>query len=90
MIEYNRSKRVDISKFNRRFVTPPLEADAERPAGEFSPGKAALDLRDGDVANYVHNIGESWRRGVQAMMEVARLCAEACERLTSRCSRMRN
>lgn len=53
---------------------------------DFSPGKDDLDLCDGEVssvAHYTTNIGESWRRGLAAMMEVGRLCAEASERLTS-------
>ena len=61
-----------------------VHGSAGRPAsvGEFSPGKI-LDPRDPEVANYIDHIGESWRRGVQATMDVARLCAEANERLTT-------
>jgi hypothetical protein len=48
-------------------------------AGEFSPGKNGLF----SVANYASEIQGEWRRGVQAIMEVARLCAEASARLTA-------
>ena len=51
----------------------------------FSPGKADLDLRDGEVssvANYVRDINGNWQRGVDAFMNIARLCAEANARLT--------
>ena len=83
--KYNLTKAVDISKFNRRFVTPPLQA-AERPAGEFSPGKNHLDLPDGgisSVADFVAAIQINWQRGVDAFMSIARLCAEASARLTA-------
>ena len=83
--KYNLTKAVDISKFNRRFVTPPLEA-AERPAGEFSPEKnPAIDLRDREmssVADYADEIRGNWERGVEAFMHIAGLCAEANARLT--------
>jgi hypothetical protein len=83
--KYNLTKAVDILKFNRRFVTPPLEA-AERPAGEFSLGKIDPDLRDSpmsSVAIYVRDINQNWQRGVEAFMQVARVCAEANARLTA-------
>lgn len=60
--------------------------DAERPAGEFSPGKNDLDPDDGNapaVSSYANRIGASWRQAVQDVMEVARLCAEASARLTA-------
>jgi hypothetical protein len=58
----------------------------ERPAAEFSPGKDDLDLRDGEassVANYVRDINGNWKRGVDAFLNTARLCAEANGRLTT-------
>ena len=61
--------------------------DPERPAAEFSPGKdPALDLRDGQVspvAYYVRDINGNWQRGVDAFLNIARLCAEANARLTT-------
>ena len=54
----------------------------EPKGSDFSPGKD-LSLTNSSVALYTTNIGESWRRGLAAMMEVGRLCAEASERLTS-------
>jgi hypothetical protein len=87
--KYNRSKAIDISKFNRRFAVPPPDAGAERPAsiGNFSPGKDPdLDLRDGEassVADYASAISRNWQRGVDAFMNIARLCSEANERLTT-------
>jgi hypothetical protein len=56
------------------------------PAAEFSPGKDDLDLRDGEassVANYVRDINGNWKRGVDAFLNTARLCAEANGRLTT-------
>jgi hypothetical protein len=53
---------------------------AER-AGDLSPGKNR-DLAS-SVVHYIGQIGETWRRVVQAMMEVARLCAEADAHLTT-------
>jgi hypothetical protein len=60
-------------------------ADNEPPdsTGAISPGK--FDPRDGDaslVANYVSEIGGNWQRGVDAFMNIARLCAQASEQLT--------
>lgn len=63
-----------------------VNRDTEHPAGEFSPGKNELDPDDGDapaVSSYGNRIGASWRRVVQDVMEVARLCAEASARLTA-------
>ena len=84
--KYNRSKRVDISKFNHRFAAPAPEA-GERPAGEFPVGKdPALDLRDREmssVAYYVRDINGNWQRCVDAFINVGRLCAEANARLTA-------
>jgi hypothetical protein len=60
---------------------------SERPAGEFSPGKDTdLDLRDrlmSSVASYVRDMNQNWQRGVDAFMNVGRLCAEANARLTA-------
>lgn len=85
--KYSRSKAVDLSKFNRRFAAPPLDAGAEPPAGDFSPGKDPdLDLRDGEafsVADYASAISGKWQRVVDASMNIARLCAEASQRLTT-------
>jgi hypothetical protein len=56
------------------------------PAEEFSPGKdPALDLRGREmspVANYVRDINGNWKRGVDAFLNIARLCVEANARLT--------
>ena len=60
-------------------AVPGADGGAER-AGDFSQGKI-LDPRDREVTNYIDHIGASWRRGVQGLMEVARLCAEANARL---------
>jgi hypothetical protein len=49
---------------------------------EISPGKNSLGKGMNSVACYAESIGESWRRSVEAIMEVARLCVEASERLT--------
>jgi hypothetical protein len=61
--------------------------DPERPAAEFSPGKdPALDLRDGlvsPVAYYIRDINGNWQRGVEAFMQIGRLCAEANTHLTT-------
>jgi hypothetical protein len=66
---------------------PDVRGDAGRPEGEFSPGKnATLDLRDrlmSSVAYYVRDINQNWQRGVDAFMNVGRLCAEANARLTT-------
>ena len=59
---------------------PHADGNAER-AGDFSPGKDP-DLGS-LVVYYIGQIGQSWRRVVQAMIEVARLCAEANARLTA-------
>ena len=57
------------------------------PAEEFSPGKDPdLDLRGREmspVANYVRDINGNWKRGVDAFLNIARLCAEANGRLTT-------
>jgi hypothetical protein len=55
--------------------------------GKVSPEKTP-DLNDNDVkvtsvAQYANSIGECWYRGLTAMMEVARLCANASKRLTA-------
>jgi hypothetical protein len=60
-------------------AVPGADGGAER-AGDFSQGKI-LDPRDREVTNYIDHIGASWRRGVQGLMEVALLCAEANARL---------
>jgi hypothetical protein len=47
---------------------------AERPAGEFSPEKVHLDLRDREVSSvgdYVSAINGNWQRGVEAFMQIA-------------------
>ena len=49
---------------------------------EISPGKNSLGKGTYSVACYAESIGESWRHSVEAIMEVARLCVEASERLT--------
>ena len=62
---------------------PDADGGAER-AGDF-PREKSSDLRDGEVssvANYVRDINGNWQRGVDAFMNIARLCAEANERLT--------
>jgi hypothetical protein len=51
----------------------------DRPAGDLSPGKKHDSASS--VVHYISQIGETWRRVVQSMMEVARLCAEANARL---------
>jgi hypothetical protein len=57
---------------------------AERPAGEFSPGKVDLRGREmSAVAYYIRDINQKWRRGVDAFIDVGRLCAEANARLTT-------
>ena len=67
---------------------PPPAKDVDVPGGGaervgvFSPGKI-VDPGDPEVANYIGHIGQAWRRSVHALMEVARLCAEANERLTT-------
>ena len=66
--KYNRSKAVDISKFNRRFAAPPPEA-GERPAGEFSPGKDDLDLRDGEASSARYYV-----RDINGKLEARRRC----------------
>ena len=51
-----------------------------------SPGKFYLDLNateGSSVANYISEIKGSWQRGVDAFMDIARLCAEASARLTT-------
>jgi hypothetical protein len=60
-----------------------VHGGAERDAAEFSPGKASLDLRDGEVSSVASEINGNWRRGVAAFMNIARLCAEASGRLTT-------
>jgi hypothetical protein len=50
----------------------------ESKGSEFSPGKDP----NLSVANYVSQIGHNWQRGVDAFMNIARLCAEASARLT--------
>jgi hypothetical protein len=66
---------------------PDVRGGAGRPAGELSPEKyPAPDLRDrlmSSVANYVLDINQNWQRGVDAFMNVGRLCAEANARLTT-------
>jgi hypothetical protein len=60
-----------------------VEQDLHAPdAGEISPGKKSLGKGMYSVASYAEPIGESWRRSVEAIVEVARLCVEASERLT--------
>ena len=51
-------------------------------SNEISPGKNSLRKGMYSVASYAELIGESWRRSVEAIMEVARLCVEASERLS--------
>jgi hypothetical protein len=63
-----------------------VRGSAGRPAGMvcFSPGKQP-DVRDAEVssvAEFVSSIKGNWRRGVDAFMNVGRLCAEANARLT--------
>jgi len=64
---------------------PDADGGAER-AGDFSPGKGTdLDPRDAgasSVAKYVSKITGYWRRGIEACLSIACLCAEASERLT--------
>ena len=65
-----------------------VHGGAGRPASitSVSPGKAHLDLRDGEafsVANYVRDINGNWKRGVDAFLNIARLCAEANACLTT-------
>jgi hypothetical protein len=66
---------------------PDVRGGAGRPAGELSPEKyPAPDLRDrlmSSVANYVLDINQNWQRGVDAFMNVGRLCAQANARLTT-------
>jgi hypothetical protein len=50
---------------------------------EISPGKISLGKEVYSVASYAASIGGSWRRAVEAIMEVARLCLDASERLTA-------
>ena len=50
---------------------------------EISPGKISLSKEVHSVARYAAFIGESWRSAVEAIMEVARLCVDASERLTA-------
>jgi hypothetical protein len=65
---------------------PDADGDAERAAGNFSPGKGTdLDPRDAgasSVAKYVSEITGYWRRGIEACLSIACLCAESSERLT--------
>ena len=59
-------------------------ADHPASTGDFSPGKNPLDLRDPEVpsvATYAKRIGESWRRWLEGIMEVAHHCADASARL---------
>jgi hypothetical protein len=65
-----------------------VDGDAGRPDshGDISPGKTHLDLCDGEVpsvATYAKHIRESWRRCLDEIMEVARLCAGANAQLTT-------
>jgi hypothetical protein len=57
------------------------------PAVEFSPGKdPALDLRGQEmspVAYYIRDINGNLQRGVEAFMQIGRLCAEANTHLTT-------
>jgi hypothetical protein len=52
---------------------------------DFSPGKNLPMCIAGpsQVGSYACRIGDNWRRAAQGMMEVARLCAEANERLSA-------
>jgi hypothetical protein len=53
---------------------------------DFSPGKNHVGLRDGEVPSvltYAERIGESWRRWIEGILEVAHHCAEASARLTT-------
>ena len=65
-----------------------IHSAAGRPAttGVFSPGNAPdLDLRCGEVSSvstYASAINGHWQQGVEAFMQIARLCAEADGRLT--------
>jgi hypothetical protein len=64
-----------------------VRGSAGRPAGIgcFSPGKQP-DVRDAEVssiAEYISAINGNWRRGVDALMNIARLCAKADARLTT-------
>jgi hypothetical protein len=65
---------------------PDVPDGARRPAGTgcFSPGKQP-DVRDGvsSVAEYVGAINGNWQRGVDALMNIASLCAKADARLTT-------
>jgi hypothetical protein len=60
-----------------------IHSGAGRPAttGVFSPGNAPdLDLRCGEVSSvstYASAINGHWQRGVEAFMQIARLCADA-------------
>jgi hypothetical protein len=76
--KYDRTKAIDISKFTRRFEVLPPEAGRPASTGEFSPGKN----HPSSVADYVATIRGNWQRGVDAFMNIARLCAEANARLT--------
>ena len=61
-----------------------VNGNAEPPAsiGTISPGK--FDLREVlSVAKYISEISGNWQQGVDAFMNIARLCAEANGQLTT-------
>ena len=64
----------------------PAARNGAASSGNFSPGKNDLDLRGTEVSlvsNYARQIGQNWQRGVDAFLNIARLCAEASARLTT-------
>jgi hypothetical protein len=71
----------------RHSISKVIRGDAN-PASrnDFSPGKPVVDPPTSSVAGvaeYLTTIWENWRRGVHAILEVARLCAEAEDKLTT-------
>lgn len=66
---------------------PAVDGGAGRPikTSDLSPGKESLrDEEVSSVANYASEISANWKRSVDALMNIARLCAEASARLTAR------
>ena len=65
---------------------PEIRSGLPTSASEFSPGKNDPDLRNSEVPSvttYASAINGHWQRGVDAFVNVGRLCAEAKARLTN-------
>ncbi len=65
---------------------PVVDGGTERAGGNFSLGKNQFYLHDGEVSSvstYASAINDHWQRGVDAFMNIARVCADANARLTT-------